>query len=301
MKKLILILVLSSYSCSLFCQGDFAPIGAKWYYVTGIDFSVEELIFSTAEKDTLLQNQLCRMITTEYYGADEEFRRKDSLYVFEKNDIVFYFNPHYNDFVLLYDFTLETGDTIFFPVPIPEFGIDSFSVVIDKVEIIEENGIALKYFYTKESSLDYFPTTFVENIGNLFSLFLPQGCCTVPGAFLKMVCYEDEKLGKIQLSDGFFCYDSVIDSVDDLKELSAKISISPNPTTGQLHIELDFEKSLSNPISYELFNLNGMVVYKGQSDNTEWNLDLSFLNKGLYLLRIRDLKEGSIYKKIVVQ
>ena len=299
MKKLIFLLVLSSYSFSIYSQGDFAPIGAKWFFP-----SPEDLSFFYALKDTILQNQNCTMIKSETYEWDKTLVREDSLFVFEENDSVYYFNQYYDKFILLYDFTAETGDTLGFLVPVPNNSeSDSFHIIIDSVKTITINDVPLKHFYVNNfnfSNWHFDGGIIVENIGSLFTYFLPIKGIYIPELAPVLSCYQNEEQVQVQFFNAYACIFDILDSVDDLKELPAKVSIHPNPTTGQLHVELTSTKNLSKIIDYELFNLNGKLIYKGQSNTSEWDLDLSFLNKGLYLLKIRDLKEGSIYKKIMV-
>lgn len=234
MKKLILVLVLSSYSFSLFCQGDFAPIGAKWYFRSTVGTSeVIDFIFSNSIKDTILQEQVCRLIKTEYYKFDKTLTNRDSLYVYEKNDSVFYFNTYYDKFVPLYNFTAEAGDTLTFLAPQPIVNeSDSFRIIIDSVKTITINDVPLKHFYINGIESDVWNFEFeggilIQGIGSLYSIFLPEPGISVALPQPILGCYQNEEQGLVHFSNSTPCIFDIIYSVDDLTELSAKVSISP--------------------------------------------------------------------------
>lgn len=71
---------------------------------------------------------------------------------------------------------------------------------------------------------------------------------------------------------------------------SEKIKIYPNPFSNYISISGE-----NNPSEYELSNLEGKVFYKGKTIN---NKDLSFLSKGIYLLKVTDNNKTTTFKLV---
>jgi len=80
----------------------------------------------------------------------------------------------------------------------------------------------------------------------------------------------------------------------------AKISIVPNPNRGSFWIEMPLD---SRAFEMKIYNASGQFVRKVKEENYSGSpvfLDLSDLNKGLYLMEISDGK-GRCVKKVVVE
>jgi len=69
-----------------------------------------------------------------------------------------------------------------------------------------------------------------------------------------------------------------------------KIKIYPNPFSNYISFS-----GGNNPSDYELINLDGKVFYKG---NAIHNKDLSFLSKGIYLLKVIDNNKATTFKLV---
>ena len=75
------------------------------------------------------------------------------------------------------------------------------------------------------------------------------------------------------------------------------ISIYPNPTDGVFHIE--FENNITAEIV--IMDLTGKEVYRNVT-NRSININVSDLQKGMYLIRIIDLKSNvQIIEKLIVR
>jgi hypothetical protein len=71
--------------------------------------------------------------------------------------------------------------------------------------------------------------------------------------------------------------------------------IAPNPTTGQVNITTSQEL----PYSVSVYNMLGQVVFQ-QTGFQDGNMDLSFLPRGVYMIKV-SLDRHSIAKKVVLQ
>ncbi len=74
----------------------------------------------------------------------------------------------------------------------------------------------------------------------------------------------------------------------------------PNPTTDQLYVEVNFLKGIDGKV--ELFDIRGQIIHSRNiisSDYEILSLDMSELNRGVYLLQYTDGAGTSITKKII--
>lgn len=72
-------------------------------------------------------------------------------------------------------------------------------------------------------------------------------------------------------------------SLSELKQLRDKLFIFPNPSTGRLNVRIDFQEEFDLLI----FSSLGHLVFATDVDHEVENLDISFLPKGIYTLKIR--------------
>ena len=72
-------------------------------------------------------------------------------------------------------------------------------------------------------------------------------------------------------------------------------TISPNPSSGQLSIDHKY-----NTVHIIVFNLNGIIVFEQNNYTSEEKIDLSFLNKGIYLVQIQN-SDKTYTKKFIIK
>lgn len=76
-----------------------------------------------------------------------------------------------------------------------------------------------------------------------------------------------------------------------------KIIIYPNPTRGQLTIEIiDSENSVTGNLT--VFNLRGQIIAKEQMSSNRTSIDISSEPKGTYILHINIKEETTTWKII---
>ena len=75
----------------------------------------------------------------------------------------------------------------------------------------------------------------------------------------------------------------------------------PNPSTGS--ITLQSSNFIPGQLNVELLNLTGIIIkslYNGQYDYEELKFDVSFLNKGIYIIRTVQNSVIKTFKLIMV-
>ena len=71
--------------------------------------------------------------------------------------------------------------------------------------------------------------------------------------------------------------------------------ISPIPTKDRIQI-----KGINQELTFELFDLNGRKLnVSSERLNTEYSLNISHVEKGIYLLKIKNKNNSIITRKIV--
>ena len=83
------------------------------------------------------------------------------------------------------------------------------------------------------------------------------------------------------------------DTLTHLSSISTQpINIFPNPTNGELKIKLGSQVAIKNHIS--IYDLYGRHLLNRQTELSEMNIDLSYFEQGVYLIRINDQKARKI-------
>jgi hypothetical protein len=88
--------------------------------------------------------------------------------------------------------------------------------------------------------------------------------------------------------------DNALSAEDDISLDDLSIHISPNPTSGQIHVKSEAKKIHS----IKLFDIRGRLIFEKLIDSNELTLDLDGMSDSLYLLSI-DIGSSTIIKKII--
>lgn len=185
----------------------------------------------------------------------------------------------YNDYeMLLYDFSLEIGDTLY-PHP-------WFPTLIDTVyEITTTDGLVRKKFeFGPGGESGYY----IEGIGGVAGIFSDPFYIFETGSWL--MCVKDINGNIIMDIDGS-CFDFITSTAETKR--NPKINIFPNPFSESITI-----KSPLSELHVIIYNQYGIAVIN-KDLGSEHIIDLSNLRKGIYLLKI--LKNNNlIYSEKII-
>lgn len=199
--------------------------------------------------------------------------------------------------ILLYDFSLEQGDSIYYP------NLDYYKVV-EFVSTINIDGQERKqwYFYHTES-FGYYEDIWIEGIGSIMAdgLLFPYNCQKpLNGTETYFGCFTDGEIVYINgnaCGNGCPCDNWLVDTED--LDTENKISILPNPAKDAINIELNdlgFKK-----YKLEILSSNGKILRTEDELTTNLvKLNVSSLSTGFYFIRIVSEK-GTVIKKFVKQ
>jgi len=216
------------------------------------------------------------------------FMRQDTL---QKK--VYWLNINSTQEHLLYDFSLNVGDTVeVYPGIYSYLGTARMKVnAIDSLVIL---GNYHKRFTMENVQLGimFSEEYWIEGIGSNFGLLMSgswNAGIHSEWIFPSLMCYtENDTL--VFLNQGFIsCYLPPIDNVIEVSE-DKNISLYPNPTNETLNISNN-----QNIISYQITLLDGSWVYKGYT----FPIKTSQLANGIYFLTTTDkYKQQTNYKFI---
>ena len=242
------------------------------------------------EGDTLLDGVSYKVM---YTTRNEDLTGWNFCGVIRENEDkqVFYRRYGSPDEEMLYDFSMEVGDTIC----MCDYGFyECCMVVIEKGETIV-NG------EPRQQTLLEYPwgngegEVWIEGIGSLYGI-INSGSLFLMGGSTNLLCYyEDGDLIWQNTTPGYNeCY--IINPNDpqsiEENETSLSVSVYPNPSKGEVTIE-GVEVA-----EIKVYNGLGQMVKTFQGSN---EINVSGLAEGIYLLRILDT-DGKVYtNKITIQ
>lgn len=223
--------------------------------------------------------------TAEYFGAIRE----------DENRRVWFTKPDMGESIL-YDFSAEAGDTIFYqwggalcgdtfafwpqtPHYLRVTGIDS---------LLLENGEYRKQWHLEGNFLN---DTWVEGIGSIkmFALFNPiLSDLTLCGDSYDFACFRQDYLTLFLSNENCqTCYCDIILSWTPLFIDQGKaLSVYPNPARSELTIRIQQEQG---PWNIRLFDMTGKIALDfSDLTGNPVTIPVSSLSSGSYLLVIRD-------------
>ncbi len=232
-----------------------------------------------------IRDIFCSQVFIYQHGLIGAIREDTSLHR------IYQWDPIENSEQLLYDFNLEAGDTVYYPI----------NAIVDKIDtIITNDGISRRRWNC------YGPFgrgAIIEGIGSTNGVL--SNMIGVEYQDVTM-CFEGDDSLSVYINESYgygygecrvptdSCYNTSL-----IEQNIQSIEIFPNPlrvgTTMHIKVHKNLEKSI---ISSELIDFQGRVYEAGKINNTLYISVPS--NPGFYLLMIKTNKNQSIYKKIIV-
>ncbi len=294
MKRTILILFLILISVSIYSQNyyPFPDSNAIWnsryggYYGspivrfglngdTAINNQVYSKVYQIVDDSTLNLNNMT------YYSA---IRENDSKQVFVKM-------TDFEEEILIYDFSLNIGDTIISNSPSGYLNYDLCIIAdIDTIEL--ENNQFRKRFKINDYEQDYW----IEGIGSIGGLFHPTMDYII-GSYCDLTCfkYNDTAL-YINNPECDKCFCSLLTPVIEKEENNNFINVYPNPATTNINIDFKLKNGLS---TIRLINSNGNLIESRITNSFPIRMNIKNLPYGIYLIQLNTEKE--IFTKKIIR
>jgi hypothetical protein len=222
-------------------------------------------------------------------------REKDKRIYFIGNDFLGF--PH-DEELILYDFNVQVGDTVFH-----DDYSSFFSIIeaIDTIEINEEYRNRYKISPDSRNSNYYFPDDeyWIEGIGSvkaglLGHITMVPTCCY---QFWEHICFKENGVVKYLNSTFSDCLASNLLMGVNLPMTDLQIKIYPNPVTNQLQIENNSNENLS----IKIIDINGRSILEQPLNKTKTTIKLD-LRPGIYNALITDqIEQIMLTQKIIKQ
>jgi len=200
---------------------------------------------------------------------------------------------------LLYDFSLNEGDSIFI-----QAGFDHWYYV-DSIRYINTYAGLRKawYFHSNWDSHgeEFIYPVWVEGIGSLAGFMqyhvTPSICCWGWGL---LGCWYsgDSLVYKSELAEQYDCdFHDLFISVEE--PIESNFKLYPNPLSENSAIE--FNNLNSEQYTLSVFDIIGRVVYKTETKGNKFELKKSDFKSGIYIYNISDSKQIIYSNKFIVQ
>lgn len=299
MKKPLFIypLIYSITIVSAYCQ-TWYPEEAEWFFNREVLLSYPAHGYShfTVEGDTTIVGENVKKIRRteiDFNGsiADES----KTYYLKEENSRVHFWTG--TEFELMYDLTLNPGDTLKRPIHInptcdsvTAFVVDSVSQININDSFLKVQYLSSKYFVESESGPEIHKEVIIERIGRLEEFIFKPECSrdAVPWETLLLRCYRDNEIH--YKADWWQNYmpdapcDTLIDGSTGIESdfQEHQLLIYPNPASNILTIESPY----SDIQEIYLYNSVGklITIYKQGCNSLEINTVQ--LADGFYFLKI---------------
>lgn len=296
----IILLVCLILPCTVRSQS-FAPVGATWHYSEHFvlpPFGISFLKLNVTKDTVIAGKPSVELNIEELCGHASGLH-----YLHVSHDSVYFFDPEFDQFKLIYAFDALPGQ--FWTIPLKDYDndIDTMIVHIDSISTIVINDQMLRLQYVTIFGKDYnhgeleyqwaYNDSLIERIGNFhFPIYFPLNfsiACDVSWSD-GLRCYEDELIGFYHVPEEPDCEFTYVD-VHELQVLPLKLF--PNPTSDEITIDSDFK----SPLVVQVLDLHGKICKTFTEKN---NISLTGLSTGIYFLKVVD-EGGKIYLTKVIK
>jgi hypothetical protein len=211
-------------------------------------------------------------------------------YIYEEDDVVYWWNKDLQEFTVLYDLGAQPGDSWVIKV-----GTETLTMYVDAVDQYEFEGRVFKLLQVSDAD-DFFSGNIVCGIGHLTSFFPERLMTRGKGYRVEGIrCYWREGVlwFKYGEEDCDAVYKDYHCGLDDQEEIA--FDIYPNPTHGVFFVETRRATSLQVE-TYRITNLMGQTLITGQITVENQQINVSNLPEGMYFITI-----GEATRKFVVR
>lgn len=200
------------------------------------------------------------------------------------NKKVFFVPPSHTNEELLYDFTMEVGDTVKGYLETWDYPPDTV-IWIDSI-LIGENFRKMWVINTN------YQIYLIEGIGSTYGLLKHSPGNMIDASDYSLTCFS-------QNGQSIYPYSSstcqLITSTADLDFTPNAVQIFPNPSYGSFTIDFGVQKDISE---IWITNMIGNIVFYKKIINQQ-NVSVTNLPSGAYILTIVDNEGRTINKKII--
>ncbi|MBQ8958196.1 MAG: leucine-rich repeat domain-containing protein [Bacteroidales bacterium] len=267
----------------------------EWYYeIENENVSVTYQHLEYAADTTINHKEVVVIIRTNTLYDKGEHSEVTREYIYEEDNVVYWWNKTLQEFTVLYDLGARQGDNWVIKV-----GPASLTMHVDAVEQYEYEGRVFKMMQVSDMD-DLFSGTIVCGSGHLTSFFPERLMQKGRGYCVDGIrCYwrEGELVFKNGDKDCDEVYQEYHNGIEEDGPLtgSATLNVYPNPISGVLFVETQNFASLPTE-TYRITNLMGQTLMSGNATSENQQIDVSNLPIGMYFITI-----GGATRKFVAE
>ncbi len=260
------------------------------FALSGEDTIINSLSY---KKLYLFYDTVFNINTATYFGGIREDSMKR---VYFKSDTTLHdFKPdnyHHRE-IILYDFWLNIGDTIGYLIDSLDYNWGwSMNLIVQEIDTIQI-GNSLRKLYHFEN---YTWVKWIEGIGNNRGLLFTSGDLPFNGIYGDLICFKqnDEIL---YFNDNYNECMPLISGIPINKNESFQIKVFPNPSAQNINIS--FPSNETGRIS--IYKADGEKIFETYINYTkELEINLTGINKGLYLLVFKNVDNNIFSSKLII-
>jgi hypothetical protein len=288
------------------------PSGATWYYGFQGSLCDGYLKFEYVN-DTVINTVNCKVIKSrlnQKCGGWQNYYETEigSYFMYSDTDKVYYYD--HGQFYVLYDFSVNTGDTLYVKGITRDWwgNCDSIAqLIVDSTGIMNVNSEALRFYsvHTISGSAFGWDCRIVEKIGPLYNyqatqnnyfFSVKQDVCGLladeQGEGASFRCYYDDNFPTISLTQ-YSCDYTLATSENEFQS----VYLYPNPASTTLTIDL--KDHYTDNYCYQIFSVTGNLIVNEKSNSSRQSIDLSLFPSGIYFLKINSGDDHYIQKLIL--
>lgn len=266
--------------------------GTKWWYFGGDALYGPRQLILEAVGEEVYKGQLCQKIEQTHVDFNGNASPSDSFYAYLKNDSVFFYSDVWEEFILIFDYTAELGDTIILKNPNTKTGQDStFHCNVNKIDTVEYcNGdLKVKSWSIEHTHgyADYLEVVMQSSFLHPFDLYTWYG---FDDADKYLHCFYD---GSNDLDCEIFnsgedepCYGRPSKVKEG--EVNDNILLFPNPAIDKLWIQFPRE---INQIHFQITDLAGKVLKRDYLSAGRREIGIEELSAGTYFISFPTLND----------
>ncbi len=269
---------------------DLLTQGAEWHYNL-LHFGSHDVGFNRCyiDGDTVIDERSCLIYIQEEYNCNGRPKRN---YLYKEAEQVYFYDTEDTTFKLLYDFSLQAGDTMALP-HWSFLGERSYFLRIDSVGVYPANDRALKMFHVSFGymeggdlihfeNLPHLADIIIEDIGsniNFFHLWDNGWCDSQYSNQLR--CFSAPDYPEVQLGEDA----CTLVPTQDVVTSHPWIQAFPNPTSDQLSIRFQDCQPWGQ---VTVRDVAGQIVqtYQPSATSEELLMDLGPLPAAIYYIGV---------------
>ena len=291
MKKTITLIIFYTWTLTTFSQNYYSLIEEnRSWNVLSVEYvgpSFWDTTYSTITYQFFGDTIIDAKTYSKLYESNQENPSDWNLCCFMREDNdknIWLKNNSGDDETLMYDFSAQTGDTVFVGNGEP------VHLYIDSITETEINQTIRKKYWLSCVELPSYKETWIEGIGSNRGICW-SGSANLVGGWFRLLCTSDNGVLIYNNPNYETCYlITGVNGIDDVK-----IQVYPNPATGQIMIESNIDSKIE---SITLTNLNGKEIMQFNPQKPQ--LNVVGISSGLYILKI-SFEKRELIRKVIIE